>query len=141
MNTSASVTWDDPRNKTRILVVYPQGWGWDDYRQGEVETEAILAEIDREVDIIHHITSDLPSDTVTRIPEIARTSLSLNSPRIRYAVVVGVSLYLKIAYQTFRTVYPWLAKRVFLAASVEEARRTIDTARGESISPEVASPD
>jgi hypothetical protein len=135
MNMSASVTWDDPR-KTRILVVYPQGWSWDDLKQAEVEIERLLGEIDREVDVINHITSDVPSDTVTRIPELAHSNLILTSPNIHYVVVVGVSLYMKIAYQTFSVVYPRLAERVFLAATVEEARRMIASQRKERIRPE-----
>ena len=124
MSGRVLVNWADS-SKTCILVTYPDSWNWDEFKQAGVDAETLLGEVDYPVDIIHHVTAIIPTNTVSKIPEIARTSPSLINPKIRYAVVVGASRYLEMAFRMFRNIYPQLTARLMMAENIETAHQLI----------------
>lgn len=130
MSTPVNVRWN--ADKTCIVVDYPAGWDWNDFKKAGDDAEALLAEVDYEVDIIHHVPDGIPANTVSHIPEIARTSPSLINPKIRYAIVVGASRYLEMAYRMFRNIYPQLTARLLMAESIDEAYQLIASKRAEA---------
>lgn len=131
MSNRVDVNWADS-SRTCILVTYPDGWTWDEFKQAGVDAEALLAEVDYDVDIIHHVTASIPANTLSQIPEIARTSPSLINPKIRYAIVVGASRYLEMAYRMFRNIYPQLTARLMMAETIEGAYQLIAEKRAEA---------
>ena len=131
MGSHVAVDWSDS-SRTCILVTYPENWNWDDFKQAGLDAETLLAEVDTDVDIIHHVTGSIPVNTMSQIPEIARTSPSLINPRIRYAIVVGASRYLEMAYRMFRSIYPQVTERLMMAETLDAAYQLIAEKRAEA---------
>jgi hypothetical protein len=127
-----NVRWDDSAKQV-ILVTYPDGWNWVEFKQAGDNAEALLAEVPHDVDIIHYVTGAIPTNTLSQIPEIARTSPSLINPQIRYAIVVGTSRYLEIAYRMFRTIYPQLTERLLMCETIDAAHDLIAEKRAEAL--------
>ena len=118
--------------KDIILVVIEGEWGWEEFYSRHKEYLLEAASIERRVDFVFDFSSArtvIPTGGFGAVKHLSKTASQL-----RYWGVSALVLpnkFFRTIINTFRDLYPDLAKRYRVAQTVEEALVIIAKERGE----------
>jgi altronate dehydratase len=122
------VDWGD-QNKTYIHYQLTDPWTWEDYYVAAREWREL-------VDAVHHpvITvldfrgaAKLPGNAMTHLKQAAMSA----HPNFGGLIIVGVNTFIRLIVNMMMRIYPNSAQRVYVAATLEEARAHLAHIRAE----------
>jgi hypothetical protein len=121
------IDWSDETHSC-IHAIYGHGWDWPEFFATDETAKAMLDTLDHKADFILELEDVvLPKNVVGQFPQFVRGAASLTHPNSRRVVIVGSGSHVQILLSIFQKVYPAAAKKVFLAASADEAHRILDS--------------
>ena len=121
-----TVSWD---NEARTTLRYDfQGqWDWEQFRTAAVVAFALTRSVPHKVDTISyfHVGAMLPSNAIFHFNKAMKDA----PPNRGVTVIVGNNTFIKNLVSVFGKIYKPLGKRLFLAASLDEARQKLAAAQ------------
>jgi hypothetical protein len=120
-----SINWVDDTQRC-VHVIYGRDWSWDEFFATDDTAKVMLNSIAHKSDFILDLQEAVtPPNIVAQFPKFVRGAASLTHPNSRYVMLVGTNQHYRIMLDVFRKVYPAMGKRIFQAATLDEAHALI----------------
>ncbi|MEM9951279.1 MAG: hypothetical protein AAF846_06760 [Chloroflexota bacterium] len=123
--------WDD-NNQTRVLMEFETSWTWDDLYGALEKTDAFLATVENQVDVIIDLEgATIPKDYLKVAQLLLNDPTMAVRPNEGYRVVVGASKWMRTAYNTLQKTFgkQLEGREVLFANDVTQARGMIYSMR------------
>jgi hypothetical protein len=117
------VKWDNPE-RTAILMVFEQGWVWDEYAAAQRDCYALIQSVPHVVDIIidSTISRGIPPNAIAQARNFTRTRPE-NAGQI---IVVGASKFVRTMGQTVVQLLPNAGIQFAFVDTFHEARSLVE---------------
>jgi|SRR5512133_272689 hypothetical protein len=112
--------WDND-DKTIVVWTFEGHWTWDDYRNTQLESIAMMNTVEHAVDVIADVTHAnlLPSNAFSNYKRLA----ALAAPNRRRVVVITGNFFMKTMTETYNKLFGETA--FIFANSLDEAREIL----------------
>jgi hypothetical protein len=119
---SIDLIWDNEA-RTILRYDYHPGWTLEDFDRAEHRLHGLLAEVPHEIDVIALFlpSSDPPVGSLSRFKRIQDEMPA----QVGVVVVINSSPFVALLLSVFLRVYRQYAHRLWLADSLEDARRRL----------------
>ncbi|HEX2619238.1 MAG TPA: hypothetical protein VHL11_03795 [Phototrophicaceae bacterium] len=119
----AQVDWDNQEH-TAIRTELSGKWTWEEYHTAIDQAVSLMKSVQHPVDMINMMQPDAVEPGGNPIPHIQRAMRAFPSNH-RLTVNVGSTGRGVALQRIFRQMFPWLNRRFFNVATMEEAHKII----------------